>query len=123
VRGPLTTRLVALAILLAAAAGALWSFGLGVLMIVIGAQRPDPSVPDGDPCCGHPDTWAQVVELVGYGALWVIASLGLLAVVAAAAVGVVEARAPRWIRSRWARRFAVVWGVATLAAAGLLLTG
>ena len=47
-------------------------FGLGTL-----TQRPDPTVPDGDPCCGHPDTWGDVVigglyglvALVGVGAL------------------------------------------------------
>ena len=36
----------------------------GVSLILLGgliaAQAPDPFVADGDPCCGHPDTWGDV---------------------------------------------------------------
>ena len=40
---------------------ALWA-GLWVLLVGLGAgQAPDPFVDDGDPCCGHPDTWPQVL--------------------------------------------------------------
>lgn len=54
------------AILLVALWGALWV----MLAVGISAQAPDPFVIDGDPCCGHPDTWGEVAE----GAAW---SLGL----------------------------------------------
>ena len=119
---PVLTRLSAVAILIAALAAAWWPFWLGFLLIAIGAQRPDPSVEDGDPCCGHPDTWQQSAEYVGAGTLWAIVAAGLLAVAAAAAAGVVSGRPPRWIRGRWARRLAVVWALAAVAA-GLLLAG
>jgi hypothetical protein len=23
-------------------------------------SNPDPSIPDGDPCCSHPDAWTEV---------------------------------------------------------------
>jgi hypothetical protein len=28
----------------------------------IAVQAPDPFIPNGDPCCGHPDTWGEVAE-------------------------------------------------------------
>lgn len=51
------------AVLLALASLPAVGIGLAVawFSIVVSAQRPDPSVPNGDPCCGHPDTWGEVV--------------------------------------------------------------
>ena len=120
---PVLTRLAAFAVLVAALAAAWWPFWLGFLLIAIGAQRPDPSVQDGDPCCAHPDTWGESAEYVGAGLLWAIVAVGLLAVAAAAVVGVVEGRTPRWIRGRWTRRLAVAWALAAVAAGLLLATG
>ena len=34
-----------------------WWAAWGIATI---AQTPDPAVPDGDPCCGHPDTWSEI---------------------------------------------------------------
>lgn len=63
---------------------ALWA-SLWVLLVGLGAgQAPDPFVDDGDPCCGHPDTWPQVlawasVTLVGTA---LVAALGAVAICA-----------------------------------------
>lgn len=120
---PVLSRLAALAILLAALAAAWFPFMLGMLMIFIGAQQPDPSVPNGDPCCGHPDTWWDVFTTVGFGALCMAVALGPVAVAAAAVVGVVEGRPPRWIRARWVHRLGAVWVLAAVAAGLLFATG
>jgi hypothetical protein len=56
-------------ILLIAAWGVLWILLGGA----ISAQAPDPFVADGDPCCGHPDTWGEVAA----GVAW---TLGLVVV-------------------------------------------
>ena len=34
-----------------------WWAALGVTV----AQTPNPDIADGDPCCGHPNTWIEVV--------------------------------------------------------------
>jgi hypothetical protein len=54
-------RLLAAGLALASAVP-LW-FGIAVASIngAAAAQRPDPSIPNGDPCCWHPDTWVEVV--------------------------------------------------------------
>ncbi len=54
-----------------------WASGVGLLSIAIGAQMPDASVPDGDPCCGHPDTWGQSVQYLGAGLVLVVIAVGL----------------------------------------------
>lgn len=120
---PVLSRLVALAILLAGLAATWFPLMLGLLMFFIGAQQPDPSVPDGDPCCGHPDTWWEVLSGVGFGALCMIVALGPLTVAAAAVVGVAEGRPPRWIRARWVRRLGIAWALAVVAAGLLFATG
>lgn len=120
-RRPILNRLAGLAVVLAALAAAWFPFWFALLMIAVGAQGPDKDVPDGDPCCGHPDSWSESAEYVGTGALAGVTAAGLLALAAAGTVALVEGRAPRWIRGRRARRLAAVWTVATLAAAGLLL--
>ncbi len=120
---PVLTRLAGLAVLVTALAAAWWPFWLSLLMTAIGAQRPDPEVPVGDPCCGHPDTWGEAAEYLAFGALSGVSALGLVVVAAAGVVGVVEGRAPRWIRHRWTSRLGAIWAVATLALAGILLAG
>jgi hypothetical protein len=44
----------------ALAAPFVMALALAFLTVVVSAQHPDPTVPDGDPCCGHPDTWGEV---------------------------------------------------------------
>jgi hypothetical protein len=73
----------------AAVLAGLWLSLLSLLAFAMSAQRPDPRVPDGDPCCGHPDTWGEVAYGIAYGVA--IAYVALAIVVAgtlAAAVGV-----------------------------------
>lgn len=104
--------LAGVALLLVALWGALWV----MLAVGISAQAPDPFVIDGDPCCGHPDTWGEVTE----GAAW---SLGLAlidALLAAVAVALVGWAAGR--RRPRAKRLALLPGVA-LVATGLVLAG
>jgi hypothetical protein len=95
--GRLVTALVGLGAMLLSLYGALWV----VLSAAITAQRPDPAVPDGDPCCTHPDTWHEVAD--GAWQTLTLASIdGLLL-----ALGVAFAWyghggvAPRWRRLRW----------------------
>jgi len=61
---------------------ALWGMLLAMLVGGISAQAPDPFIPSGDPCCGHPDTWGEVgwgfVGTLGYvladSLLWCLAA-------------------------------------------------
>lgn len=95
---------------------------LGVLLVVVGLwlslisviigvvpQAPNPYVPDGDPCCSVPDTWAQVRQGALAGWLW-LGVAALPAVTGAALVaGAIRGRLLRW---RW-----IPVGVAALMAA------
>jgi hypothetical protein len=71
VRWGFLRRVLAAVIAVALAAAALAGFGYIFLLAAMSAQAPDPFIPDGDPCCGHPDTWGEVAT----GAAW---SLGFL---------------------------------------------
>lgn len=62
---------------------ALWASLWVLLGVAFAATPPNPFVLDGDPCCSHPDTWAEV-RLVALGALL---GTGLVASVLAVAVG------------------------------------
>ena len=93
--------------------GSLWV----MLAAAMAAQRPDPRVSDGDPCCGHPDTWGQVAEwggtAVALGALdGAIAALGVGLLCAVA-----RGRFPAW------RRLALVPLAAALLTAGAMAIG
>ncbi len=75
-----------------AAWGAFWVFLFGA----IAAQKPDPTAPDGDPCCATPDTWGEVAS-------WVAGTLVVAALdVALLAAGVAFV----WwaLRQRWPSR-------------------
>jgi hypothetical protein len=69
---------------------------IALLDVVIAAQRPDPTIADGDPCCAHPDTWAEVFLGIGFavGTLVAVAATIYVAVVLAgyAADGALPAR-------------------------------
>jgi hypothetical protein len=62
----------------------LW-FGVAIVSITVlaAAQRPDPSIADGDPCCWHPDTWAQVAGGIAYAAGTLLACAALVYVAVA----------------------------------------
>ncbi len=89
---------------------ALWGVLFILLSAGISAQAPDPFVANGDPCCGHPDTWGEVRA----GIAWTLALVvvdGLLLSVAVALMS--------WAtRDRWPqpRRLAWIPGGALVAA-------
>jgi hypothetical protein len=64
------------------AAVAVAGAGLIALSGAVSAQAPDPFVADGDPCCGHPDTWSEVA----LGVAWSLGLTVIDAVLIAAAV-------------------------------------
>jgi len=84
------------ALLLVAVQGAGWL----VFSALLALQMPDPSVPDGDPCCVHPDTWGEVAA----GLAWTLGLLLADALLVYVAVGLlvwaVHARWPRVRRRR-----------------------
>ena len=59
------------------------------------AEVPDPSVPDGDPCCTYPDTWGEIAG----GAAFTL----VFALVAGLALWAVAAMVPFAARGRWPR--------------------
>jgi len=66
-----------------------------VLVVLVGAtsaQTPDPDIPDGDPCCGHPDSWGEVA----LGFIWTLALVALVGAVLALAAALLA----RGIRRR-----------------------
>ena len=79
------------------------TLSLAAFSILVSAQRPDPRVPDGDPCCGHPDTWGQVAEGMAVGVVFGAVGLGLLALMAVLLTVALSGRAPGWARRRRAR--------------------
>jgi hypothetical protein len=114
--GRLVTALVGLAAILLSLYGALWV----LLSALITAQSPDPAVPDGDPCCTHPDTWSDVAD--GVWQTLTIASIdGLLLAggIAFACYGR-DGSAPRWRRLRWIPIGAVAATAALMAIAPAL---
>ncbi len=60
----------------------LWfGFWWAILGILTLGQTPDASIPDGDPCCSHPDTWGEVV-LGGVGGTLLLVGCGALVYIA-----------------------------------------
>jgi len=56
---------------------------------------PDPDVPDGDPCCVHPDTWGDIAESAAWGALFAVAAVGMACAAFASARYAATSRPPR----------------------------
>jgi hypothetical protein len=94
----------AAAAVLAVALGlaALWGLAWITFSGLMSAQAPDPSIPSGDPCCGHPDTWGEVASGVAF-TLGLIVIDGLL--IAAAVALYAWSRSGAW--PRW-RRLALI---------------
>jgi len=65
---------VAVALLWPVAIGIAWT----LLMFAIAAVRPDPTVPDGDPCCGYPDNWAEVAAVAAQGVVLAAITVSLM---------------------------------------------
>ena len=95
----------------------LW-FGsfLALLAIAVSAQRPDPSIPDGDPCCGHPDTWAEVAGGLVYGFATVAGIFALAYVAVALARFALRNRTPHRGRLGVCAALLAAWGVVELLA-------
>jgi hypothetical protein len=70
-------RIVAGSLVVASAAPIVMALALALFSGVVAAQQPDPTVPDGDPCCGHPDTWGEVALGLGWAAMLVLAAAAM----------------------------------------------
>ncbi len=97
--------------------GTVWAW----LGIGIGAQTPDGRVPDGDPCCPHPDTWLETISWTGVGLLWAIVCAAVIAACVAVLWWVAKARRPSLRRAVTVGLAAVI--VQPIALVVLLLTG
>lgn len=98
------------ALVLFAAWGVLFVLPLGAFA----AQAPDPFIENGDPCCGHPDTWGEVAAGVG----WTLGSVLVDALLVCAGVALLAwATRGRWPR---VRRLAFVPATAVGVAAVIL---
>ena len=87
---PAAAAFTLLAAATAVAAGGLAWWGLSAL-----AATPDPRVPDGDPCCTHPDTWGDIAESAGVGAALAVAAVGMAVAAFASARYAVTSQPPR----------------------------
>jgi hypothetical protein len=105
-----TAGLAGIALLAAAVFGAF----LVPLFGAMSAKAPDPFVPNGDPCCGHPDTWGEVAAGVGW-TLTLAAVAGLVACLAVLLL--VWAASGRWMSLR---RLATVPVAAVIATGSVL---
>lgn len=88
-------RIVAAVAGLVLAAVAAYGTMLLVFLVAGAGEAPDPYVPDGDPCCGHPDTWGDVA----WGGVWSL----VLAVVVSLPAGCALALLSFAVRTRWPR--------------------
>ena len=93
-------RASALCVALAAAWAGAWALVISLLGLAMASQKPDPTVPDGDPCCGYPDTWGEVAASAGAGSLGLAITAGLLCVAGAATMFALTGRVPRIVRRR-----------------------
>jgi hypothetical protein len=112
-----------LAVLLASLAAAWIPLGAALLYTVVALERPDPSVPDGDPCCEHPDAYGDVASYLAYAALWAVLAIGPLVLASGACFGVVHGRLPPGLLGRRAAAHAALWACAAAVVAGLLFAG
>lgn len=60
---------------IASAAPIVMALLLALLSVTVAAQQPDPTVADGDPCCGHPDTWGEVALGFLYAAMLILGAV------------------------------------------------
>ncbi|MBO9531978.1 MAG: hypothetical protein J7513_03275 [Solirubrobacteraceae bacterium] len=75
----------------------LWSLAIPLIVGVV-PQSPNPYVMDGDPCCGIPDTWAEVREGVFWGWIWLFPGAVAITTGALLLAAAVRGRRPRWRR-------------------------
>lgn len=89
---------------------AVWGVFIVLLVGGMTAQAPDPFIADGDPCCGHPDTWGEV----RWGIVWTLAYAIADALLFSLAVALV-----RW---GWVGRWPRLKRLALLPAGAVILT-
>jgi hypothetical protein len=75
--GRIAARSVAGLLAIASAAPIVMALFLALLSVTVAAQHPDPTVADGDPCCGHPDTWGEVALGLLYGAMLILGAVAV----------------------------------------------
>ena len=75
--GRIAARSVAGLLAIASAAPIVIALGLAILTVTVAAQQPDPTVPDGDPCCGHPDTWGEVALGFVYAVMLIVGAVAM----------------------------------------------
>jgi hypothetical protein len=81
-----------------AAVAALWTFGVTLVATsLLRSPNADPAL-DGDPCCPHPDTWADVALGAFSVAALVVVVLGLLALAVALGGVAVAGNPPTFLR-------------------------
>lgn len=76
---------------------ALW---LSLISLLMGIEpvSPNPYIANGDPCCGYPDTWAEVRDGALLGWLWLGVALIPFVTGVLLLIGVIRGRLLRW---RW----------------------
>jgi hypothetical protein len=92
-------------------------YGAAFVLIAgaIAAERPDPTVPDGDPCCPYPDTWQEVwIGIAGTLGLAVVDSFIFMAAAAMLSCGA-HGRSPRLGRLLWIPAGYVVFAAGLMA--------
>jgi len=112
---PLLQRGLAALIGLGLLAAGLAGLALALFTIGTAAQVPDPLIPDGDPCCGHPDTWGEVATGVAWGLVCLVID-GML--FAGSAAMLRWATAERWLSLRrlsWVPGVCLALGFAVVA--------
>jgi hypothetical protein len=72
--GRIAARMLTGLLAVALAAPFVMALALALFTVGVSAQHPDPTVPDGDPCCGHPDTWGEVALGFVYAAMLLLAA-------------------------------------------------
>jgi hypothetical protein len=106
------------ALAVVAAIGLLLCAAYNLLLIVffgaVSLAAPDPTIIDGDPCCGHPDTWGEVA----FGLMWTFGFVVVEGLILGLVCGLVGyAASGRW--PAW-RRLALV-PVVTVAVAAVAI--
>ncbi len=74
----IAARIVAGLLAIASVAPIVMALALALFTSAVAAQQPDPTVPDGDPCCGHPDTWGEVALGFGWAAMLVFGAVAMV---------------------------------------------
>lgn len=115
---PLLQRALAALVGLGLLAAGLAGLALALLTIGTAAQVPDPLIADGDPCCGHPDSWVEVA----IGVAWGLICLVIDGIIFAGAAAMLRwANAGRWLSLKRLSRLPVLCLALGFAVVGIAL--